>query len=93
MYRGGMELDASAGLAVVHPERYIHTLDFLQMVGFGEGRWEQWLFIEQSHENLAFSIFDSRNKPGSVLLVRDMICDVVNAGGFIQSGLGSVLMI
>ena len=40
-----------------------------------------------TNENLAFSIFDSRNKPGSVLLVRDMICDVVNAGGFIQLSL------
>ena len=44
MYRGGMKPDASAGLAVVHPEGYVHALDLLQMVGFGEGRWEQWLF-------------------------------------------------
>ena len=44
MYRGGMELRASAGLAVVHPEGYIHTLDLFQMVGFGEGRRQQRLF-------------------------------------------------
>ena len=45
MYRGGMELHASAGLAVVHPEGDIHALDLLQMVGFGEGRRQQRLFV------------------------------------------------
>ena len=44
MYLRSMELRTSAGLTVVHPERYIHTLDLLQMVGFGEGRWQQRLF-------------------------------------------------
>ena len=36
MYSGGMELCASAGLAVVHPEGYIHAFDLLKMIGLGE---------------------------------------------------------
>ena len=44
MYLRSMELSAPAGLAVVHPKRYVHALDFLQMVGFGESRWQQGLF-------------------------------------------------
>lgn len=44
MYLRSMEPGASAGLAIVHPERNIHAFDLLQMVGFGEGRWQQRLF-------------------------------------------------
>ena len=67
MYRGGMELDASAGLAVVHPEGYVHALDLLQMVGFGEGRWEQWLFeimLLQRLDGVLLAQFEGKHKVG-----------------------------
>ena len=67
MYRGGMELDASAGLAVVHPERYIHTLDLLQMVGFGEGRWQQRLFeivLLQCLDGILLAQLEGKHKVG-----------------------------
>ena len=44
MYPRCMESNAPASLAVIHPEGYVHTFDFFQMVGFREGRWQQDLF-------------------------------------------------
>ena len=36
MYSGSMELHASAGRTVIHPEGYIHAFDLLKMIGLGE---------------------------------------------------------
>ena len=67
MYRGGMELHASAGLAVVHPEGDIHALDLLQMVGFGEGRRQQRLFeivLLQRLNGILFAQLEGQHKIG-----------------------------
>ena len=67
MYSGGMELCASAGLAVVHPERYIHAFDLLQMVGFGEGRWQQRLFsivLLQRLDGVLLAQLEGKHKVG-----------------------------
>ena len=67
MYLRSMELRTSAGLAVVHPERYIHTLDLLQMVGFGEGRWQQRLFeivLLQCLDGILLAQLEGKHKVG-----------------------------
>ena len=67
MYLRSMELRTSAGLTVVHPERYIHTLDLLQMVGFGEGRWQQRLFeivLLQCLDGVLLAQLEGKHKVG-----------------------------
>ena len=44
MHPGGVEPHAAVGTSVVHPEGDIYPLDFLQVVGLGEGGRQQGLF-------------------------------------------------
>ena len=74
---------------IVLPGNYHRNSLFQQGIAvrcldFGDGIF---VILQALDKDLAFSIFDSRNKPGSVLLVRNTARDIVNAGGFIQLSL------